>query len=589
MNKKKNFQNRRLCVYVCLCERVFLMVFTITITIIMVFSVGCARNHIKLAEELRENKYYEEALDHYFKALKSKPHRVDLKIDIDALLKEASVYYYYLAKEQQKAGNKEKTILYYKKSLEFDPGNNEARRALTEILHGEQTIKTIDTIKKEMEINIGLPDILKKPERLDLEFRTKTSLMNIFEVLSRTGGVNILFDSAYKDQKVSVKLLDVTFHEALERLCRMFTCSYYILDDKNIIITQDSADSKKRYKQLLVKNLFFSNVDAGEAKQIIESLFRPERLILNTLTNSLIVSDSVENISLVEKLAQFIDKRKGEVEIEVEIMEVDKKKLQEYGTKLSAWQIGAKIEGIEEGIRFNDLYYLGSDDIKISMPSVLWKFFSSITDSKILARPKVRGLDKEKMEIKLGEKRPIPRTTFVPVLSSSVEQQPITSYDMTDVGISLTITPLIHHNREVTLELAFELTYVTDIGSSFIPPTLGNRKVSTKLRLRDGETGIIAGLMRGSTTGSREGAPILNKVPILKEIFSSTSKINERTDILLSITPRVLRMPEITRKDVEAYFIGTRDKVELKKWKDYSPQNTQKTQNIQKTKKGNKK
>jgi general secretion pathway protein D len=173
------------------------------------------------------------------------------------------------------------------------------------------------------------------------------------------------------------------------------------------------------------------------------------------------------------------------------------------------------------------------------------------------------------MEIKLGEKRPIPRTTFVPVLSSSVEQQPITSYDMTDVGISLAITPLIHHNREVTLELAFELTYVTDIGSSYVPPTLGNRRVTTKLRLRDGETGIIAGLMRGSTTGSREGAPILNKVPILKEIFSSTSKINERTDILLSITPRVLRMPEISRKDVEAYFIGTRDKVELKKWKDY--------------------
>jgi len=308
-----------------------------------------------------------------------------------------------------------------------------------------------------MEINIGLPDILKKPERLDLEFRTRTSLMNIFEVLSRT----------------------------------------------------------------------------------------------------------------------------------VEIMEVDKKKLREYGTNLSAWQISARIEGVEEGLRFNDLYYLGSDDIKISMPSVLWKFFSSITDSKILARPKVRGLDKEKIEIKLGEKRPIPRTTFVPVLSSSVDQQPITSYDMTDVGIWLTITPLIHHNREVTLELAFELTYVTDMGSTYVPPTLGNRKVTTKLRLRDGETGIIAGLMRGSTTGSREGAPILNRVPILKEIFSSTSKTNERTDIILSITPRVLRMPEITRKDVEAYFIGTRDKVELKKWKDYSPQNTQKTQNKQKTKNDN--
>jgi general secretion pathway protein D len=140
---------------------------------------------------------------------------------------------------------------------------------------------------------------------------------------------------------------------------------------------------------------------------------------------------------------------------------------------------------------------------------------------------------------------------------------------MRDVGISIGITPIVHHNREVTLDLSFELTYVTDLGGTYVPPTLGNRKVSTKLRLRDGETGIIAGLMRGTSTEGTDGIPLLNSIPIIKEIFSSRTKVKERTDILISITPRILRMPEITRSDLEAYLIGTGHKVELKKWKGY--------------------
>ena len=188
---------------------------------------------------------------------------------------------------------------------------------------------------------------------------------------------------------------------------------------------------------------------------------------------------------------------------------------------------------------------------------------STVTDSNILARPRIRGLDKQRIEIQLGEKRPIATTTFVPVAQGGVNQQPITSYSMTDVGIQLNITPTIHHNEEVTLDLEFVLTYVIDIGGTYLPPTLGNRRVTTKLRLRDGETGIIAGLMRGSSTRSRSGVPILNQIPLLREIFSSNQRVNERTDILLSITPRILRMPDIAPGDVDSWLIGTEANAEL--------------------------
>jgi general secretion pathway protein D len=534
---------------------------------------GCGRNHIRQAEGLRQNRLYEESLEHYLKALKSDPDRIDVRIDIDRLLKEASTYYFQLGQDQEKMNKGEVAVLLYKKSLEFDPANNQAQQALRTLVGLGPTLKDFEAVKKEMEINVGLPAALKGTEPIDLQFKTKVSLMKIFEALSKSGEVNILFDSGFRDRKVSLSLSNMTFHEALARICQVTGCRYYILDRHNIIVTQDSTDSQRRYQQLLMKNLYFSRVDAAEAKQVIESVYRPEKLILNKGTNSLVVRDSLENLTLIEKLSQFIDKRKGEVEIEVEILEVDHKKLKEYGTELSAYQVGVEIGGFAEGKRLNDLYYVTADDIRLTMPRMLWKFFSSVTDSKILARPKVRGLDREKIEISLGEKRPIPRTTFVPMAAGGLDQQPITSYDLRDVGISLAITPEIYYNREVTLSLNFELTYVTDLGGAYVPPTLGNRKVSTKLRLRDGETGIIAGLMRGSSTGSRDGVPVLNAIPVVKEIFSSRSKVHERTDILLSITPRILRMPEITRSDLETYLVGTAARVELKKWRAYEDQN----------------
>ena len=543
------------------------MKYTAILIILAGLLSGCAVNHVRLAEDFKRSKHYEESLQQYLQAMKTSPDDISLKVDIDRLLKEAAQYYFYLGQEQETMGKKEMAVFLYKKSLEFDPANNQSRQAMGQLLNKSKGITNLKQIKQEMALNVGMPRVMNETKRFDLLFGSKISIKKIFHSLSKTGNVNILFDSSFRDRKITTSLENVTFGESLERLCTMFNYRHYILDNQNIIITQDSADSKKRFKKLLIKNIFFSNIEAQTAKQIIESVLRPEKLILNQHTNSLIVVDSLQNLSFVEKLSQFLDKRMGEIEVEVEIMEVDRKKLQEYGTELSTYQVGFELEGYSQGKRLNDLYYLGSDELKLSMPKAVWKFFSSVTNTKILARPRLRGLDRQKISIKLGEKRPIPRTTFVPVSQGGPDQQAITSFDLRDVGISLDITPVIHHNREVTLSLTFELTYVTDLGGTNIPPTLGNRKVITSLRLRDGESGIIAGLMRGSTTGSTDGVPLLSRIPLIKEIFSSRSKLKERTDILLSITPRILRMPEISRSDMEAYFMGTGRKIELKSWK----------------------
>ena len=221
--------------------------------------------------------------------------------------------------------------------------------------------------------------------------------------------------------------------------------------------------------------------------------------------------------------------------------------------------------GDDKTVKGNRFYYLDASDFSFTIPSVLFKLLESDGDSKMMARPHVRGLDGGKVEIKLGDKVPVPRTTFMPFATGGVEQQPITSFDLQDVGIEIAITPTIHHDAEITLELDFKLTFITSPGTTTIPPTIGNRSVKTTLRLKDGETGVMAGLLRDSERKSLKGFPGVAKIPILSDIFSSNMKQISQTDIILSITPHILRMPDISEEDLLPLMSGTEDNVHLKK------------------------
>ncbi len=539
---------------------------------LVLLAAACARPSLRQAETWRAGHDYDKALARYLKALRERPQDIQLKLAVDGLLKEAAAWYGARAAQLEQEGHAALALQLYRKALEYDPGDRRTRQRLQELQRPGEGVETIESQAHGAELAVSVPPSLASPERIDVDFRHKTGLLAILRVLAQSGGVNLLFDPDLADKPVAVTLRQVTLREALDRICQISESRYFVLDGRNILVAPDTESARSRYQELVVKNIYFSNVEADEAKRIMEQAARLQRLIVNKPSNSLIVADSAENVVLAERLARFIDKRKGEVEIDVEIMEVDRKRLKQYGTELSSWSVGAALSGSGGGLSADALRAVDlSADVLLSVPQAVWRFMATVTDSKILAQPKVRGMDKERVEIQLGEKRPIPTTTFVPLSQGSLNQQPITSYSMTDVGITLNITPTIHLNEEVTLELVFSLTYVIDIGSATLPPTLGNRRVTTRLRLRTGETGIIAGLMRGSTTTSRTGVPLLNDIPLLRDLFSSNRREHERTDILLSITPRILRMPEITRGDLEPHFIGTEARPGLQRAREAPP------------------
>jgi general secretion pathway protein D len=538
---------------------------------LQLFACTAGRVSFQQAEKFHKEEKYIEAVNHYMKAVKENPNEARYRLKLIEALLEASNYFYRLALSHKKNNNYQLAVMELNRSLEYNPSNNLAKlekRALLKLMEGPK--RPVDkTWIEQIKEKTSLERVFfreKDEARMNLIFSRKVPLVEIFNSVANTFKINIMFDRQFRDKQMALRLQDVTLSQALDRICMLENLFYKVLDEKTIMIIPDTPAKRKIYDEQIIKNYYLSNIAAADCVKLITKLAKVKTIVSDENHNTITVRDIPEKVALVERLIEFYDKRKPEVMIKVDIMEVNKDRLAEFGIEFSQYQVTQSLTGTGDtgAIKGNRFYYLDSSDFSFTIPTVIYKLLESDSDSKVIARPQVRGEDGEKINIKLGDKVPFPRTSFIPFATGGVEQQPITSYDLQDVGIEVTITPWVHHNAEVGLELDFKLTFITSPGTSTLPPTIGNRSVKTRIRLNDGETGIIAGLLRDSERFSRRGFPGLSRIPILGDIFSSNRRQVTQTDIILRVTPYIMRMPDIRERDLVPIESGTEDNIGIK-------------------------
>lgn len=543
--------------------------------IILLFILGaCATGKLNFrkAEALKKEEKYIEAIDHYMKAVRRSPNEARYRLKLMEALTEASNFFYRRAIDHKNEKNYQLALIEINKALEYNPSNNLAfmeKKNLLKLLDSEGKPKEKTWLEKLKEkTSIEMQILNKESDKLiALKFSKNVDLQTVLKAISQSADINIIFDSGVKFDKLNISLEKITFSQALDRICLLKNLYYQFLDNNTIIIIPDTPAKHKIYDQQIIKNYYLSNIKAADFLKIITRIVNSKNIISDSYHNTITIRDTPEKVALVEKLINIYDKRRAEVLVKVDIMEVNKDRLSEYGVEFSQYQVSQALVTGTDGtsIRGNRLYYLDASDFKYTIPTILYKLLESDSDSRVIARPQVRGEDGQKIDIKLGDKVPYPRTSFIPFATGGAEQQPITSYDLQDVGIEITITPFVHHNGEITLELDFKLTFVTSPGTSTMPPTIGNRSVKTRIRLKDGETGIMAGLLRDSERSSKKGFPGLNRLPIIGSIFSSNLKQVSQTDIILRVTPYIVRMPDINEEDLSPIESGTEDNIRLKR------------------------
>ena len=521
---------------------------------------GCSSfsHSYKLGTEAAINKNWDEAIQHFEKARLEDPKNSVYRMALLRAKLAASYDHLNKAREHASHERKEEALAEYKKALSYGQlGQDiveEAQRLSVEEVKEEKPKE----FKIEPPVKLDVSD-----ERIELKFPVEISLRSIFQALGKHARVNIIFDDQFRDMPFTIDLVDMSFEQALDSLCMASKSFYRIIDIKTVIVAPDLPQKRAQYELNAIKTFYLSNINAEEVRaalmQVLRTQMRTPILIVDKNLNSVTLRDAPEVLELADKVIKLWDIPKGEIIIDLEIMEVSRTKLQQLGVQLEQGLFGLRYsgpEGTDEGwINLGDLDFTRGNNFQISLPSAVVQFLESDADTKIISQPRLRGLEGEEMTYLVGDKIPIPRTTFTPIAAGGVSQQPVTNFQFEDVGIDVKITPRIHFEKEVTLELEIKIKSIGGTGFANIP-IIATREVKNMIRLRDGETNLLAGLLKEEERKIHSGIVGLKNIPILGGLFSGTDNTIQQTDVILTITPRIIRTIPLTEEDMKPLWVG---------------------------------
>ena len=420
---------------------------------------------------------------------------------------------------------------------------------------------------KEPPIPSPLVPLAGKPVRLKM---SEAEIQEVFSSIEKLTGVTFIYDQDFKGRKISINLEGVTFKEALDRLMLMHHMFYRPIDGHTILIANDTEAKRAEYEEQILKTFYLHNSDPGAVANNLKSMIDLKRIIIHPELRAITVKDSPMKVEFARRMVEKEDMRRAEVVVDMEILEFNRDRLRQYGLDFSSYAAGGAI-ALEPTttfpsstlIRGHMIGHIDISDVIFSIPSVVFRLLRTDTRTHLIARPQIRSVDGKVASVKIGEKIPIPVTTFVPVSGGSVNNQPITSFQMTDIGLNIEITPDVHLNDEVTLSVKFEVSSVIREGTTVQPPTLGNRSLSSTIRLKDGETTVIAGLIRDEERRSRSGLPGISNLPILGHLLSSNQDSGTQTDIVMTLTPHIVCMAEIGEEERKSVWMGTERRLQI--------------------------
>ncbi len=509
----------------------------------------------KLGVEAAMNKNWDEAVEFYEKAYAENPKNSVYRMALQRAKVSASLFHLYSARRFAALDQTEEALKEYEKSLSYNYSRLVADEA--KILSGGPLEE-----EKPEEIHIEPPVKLKVgSESIELRFRQQASLRSIFQALGKSAGINIIFDEQFRDITYSIDLTDRTFEEAVRILCLATKNFFSIIDEQSIMIVPDQPAKRNQYELTAVKTFYLSNILAADIQgilaQLLRSQFKAPVIMIDKNLNSVTIRDAPAILELAEKILRVWDKPKGEVVIDVEIMEASRIKLRQLGLDIDPLAVGIAYQNEDEGggMSLGGLDFSRANNFQVTLPSAFFDFLESDSDTKIIAQPRLRGLDGEEITYIVGDEVPIPRTTFQPIATGGFGQQPLTSFDYKKVGIDITITPKIHLEGDVTLEVDIKIKSLGGTGYADLP-IITTKEVKNVIRLKDGETSLLAGLLKDEERKTMRGIAGIKNLPIIGRLFSSTDQTIQQTEVILTITPYIIRPFKISKQDTEPIWVN---------------------------------
>lgn len=452
------------------------------------------------------------------------------------------------ARELFAKGARERAIVVVEAALKDSPKNAELLA-----LQRKQELASKETELTSMRLAETRP--------ISLDFRD-ANLQMVLEALTRNTGVNFVVDKDVRaDLRTTVFLRQTRLEDALELITSSSQLRYKILDSATVLVYPKTPEKAKEYQDLVIRAFYLSSADAKQTAALLKAMLKIREPFVDEKLNMVMVRETPETIRLAERVIALHDLSEPEVMLEVEVLEIKRSRLTELGIKYPDGLTLTPLPGTgNTGFTLGNVGNLNRDSIGIGLPSVSLNFRRDVGDVTILANPKIRARNKEKAKILIGDKLPVVTTSGSSTNNGYISE----SVQYVDVGLKLDVEPAIFLDDEVAIKIGLEVSSlvreIKTAGGSLVYQ-IGTRTANTVLRLRDGETQMLAGLISNEERMSASRVPALGDLPLIGRLFSSQRDDGQRTEIVLAITPRIIhniRRPDLNQAE---FWSGTENEL----------------------------
>jgi general secretion pathway protein D len=533
-------------------------------------AAGCATNaalrDARLAEAQQD---FDRAVIEYTKAVRAHPDDRNARASLEQAKLRASQDHFTRARRLASVGKLDEALVEYQLALELNPTNqtihDEMRTARTQMRakiavseEGKTRLETL--IAQSLEAPLPgneLPQDIALPDTLI--FR-EANAREVFTAIAKFADLSIVFDPTFRDQPITIDLRKVELSQALDDVAAATRNFWRANGQRTVLIIPDTPAKRREYEDEIVRVFYLSNADLKETVDILRIVVDARRISAVTGTNAITIKDTPERITAAGRIISAIDKARPEVVIDVELLEVDRTRLKEYGLQIASPGVPEGVSGTvdinRDGFTLHDLRNLTQSDVFLTgLPALFYRALKSDTATRVLANPQLRTSEGMPAQARFGERVPVPVTTFAPIAAGGVQTQPITSFNYENIGVNIDLTPRTHHDDDVSLAVKIEVSSISGQGFGGLP-TFGNRAISTVIRLKDGETNMLAGLIRDDERTVLSGVPGLVDIPVVGRLFAHNKRQTQETDIILTLTPRIVRVLDLEAEDLAPFRVG---------------------------------
>jgi general secretion pathway protein D len=542
---------------------------------------------------------FDDAYAYYQKALKTDPNNASYRIKVDQARFDAGQMHLQRGYAQKKRGDLQAALGEFQRALFIDPASSvaeqEIKRTTDQIAENSAVAEAAAQPEPEMG---GAPLASRPPELKPLSNAPITmSYSNeakmVYDTIGKLAGLTVIYDPDFVAKQVKGQLNNVTLQQALDIVSLQAKAFWKPVTENIIFVIPDQPQKRRDYEEEVVKTFYLGNTvqpqDITEIVTGLRQLLDMKRLQQLNSQNAIIARDTPDKLALAEKMIRDIDKAKPEVLIQVEVVQARTDRMRALGIlpgqTASAAIVPATTTSTTTGtstattstpgtITLSQLKNLTNADVVLTIPSITANAVLTDTYTKIIQNPEIRSIDGQPAKLRVGDKVPVATGSFqagvgVGTTGAAGVVNPLvnTQFQYLDVGVNVDITPRVHPNHEISMKVKVEVSSVT--GTSTIggiqQPIISQRTIEHDIRLKEGEVSVLGGLFEKDDSRTLNGWPGLAKIPFLRYFFSEDSTDKQDNEVLIVLTPRIVRMPEWTKANLQTMYSGTETNVQVRR------------------------